>query len=268
MVILPLIMTPRARAKTLNKEEILEKIKKVKWWHSIRLGPVVTQGAVSPEFEKWKAQAIPRNLEGKSVLDIDAADGYYSFLCEQRGAEKVIAIDVIQSWKEGRRNIRSLEGFSTAKKILNSKVGYILMDLYDLDALNTNFDVVLFLGVYYHLRHPFYAIEKIYKKTKKLLVFEGEVLEYGFSKFLSFINKVQHYMGLNLKFFKNICNSLSYSNASIMKIYMRGEYKPPFSTTYSVATIPCIIKMLTMVGFKEVTLIDRFGSRALFVAKK
>jgi len=108
-------------------------------------------------------------------LDIGAWDGYYSFLCESRGA-RAIAIDLLPQRKRGQ----SIRGFLTAKKVLNSNVEYILMDLYDIDSLDAAFDIVLFLGVYYHLKHPLYALEKIYNKTRELLVLEGEVLNGGF----------------------------------------------------------------------------------------
>jgi len=110
-------------------------------------------------------KAIPKNLKGKSVLDIGARDGHFSFLAEQRGANRVLAIDIVKSKR-----------LLIAKKTLNSKVEYRLMDVLNLNKLDEKFDVVFFFGVLYHLRHPLLAIERIYPKVRKLLIIESEVV--------------------------------------------------------------------------------------------
>ncbi|MDP7197771.1 MAG: DUF4214 domain-containing protein, partial [SAR202 cluster bacterium] len=84
------------------------------WYHSFRFGNVYAPGTItSLQYQMWVSSLIPENLKNKTVLDIGTADGYYSFLCESRGAKKVVAVD----WME-------FSGFSILHKVLNSKVEF------------------------------------------------------------------------------------------------------------------------------------------------
>ncbi len=107
---------------------------------------------------------IPENLKGKTVLDIGAWDGFFSFEFERRGA-KVLSIDI---WDE-----TALANFLFAREKLNSKVEYKRLDVHDLDAgLIGKFDIVFCAGVLYHLRYPQKALERIRSVTKELLILE------------------------------------------------------------------------------------------------
>jgi tRNA (mo5U34)-methyltransferase len=93
---------------------------------------------------------IPQSLHGKRVLDIGAWDGWFSFQMERRGAE-VLAID---NWDNPR--------FHQAKAMLHSRVEYRQMDIYELTPQRVGyFDIVLFMGVLYHLKHPLLALERV-----------------------------------------------------------------------------------------------------------
>jgi tRNA (mo5U34)-methyltransferase len=104
---------------------------------------------------------IPQDLTGKSVLDIGAWDGYFSFEFERRGAKRVLAIDSF-TWDEQRAAPRGLECFLLAREFFNSKVDHKRLDVHDLspDAIGT-FDLVFCAGVLYHMRHPLLGLEKI-----------------------------------------------------------------------------------------------------------
>jgi tRNA (mo5U34)-methyltransferase len=96
------------------------------------------------------------DFRGKSVLDIGAWDGYWSFYAERRGAKSVLASDDLgQNWSQGR-------GIHLAKELLGSSVQVNQsLSVYDLASLGRKFDVILFLGVYYHLHDPFYALAQV-----------------------------------------------------------------------------------------------------------
>jgi tRNA (mo5U34)-methyltransferase len=96
------------------------------------------------------------DFRGKSVLDIGSWDGYWSFYAERRGARSVLASDDLgQNWSAGR-------GIHLAKELLGSSVEVNQnLSVYDLTSLGRKFDVILFLGVYYHLHDPFYALAQI-----------------------------------------------------------------------------------------------------------
>jgi len=155
----------------VNIEKMKEDIAKVNWWHSIKLGDIVTKGAVSTSAQNVISQLIPKDLTGKTVLDIGAWDGYYSFECEKRGAKRVVAIDNLQRWK-----YKSMLGFETAKKYLDSKVEFYHVDAYDICTFfKESFDIILLFGIFYHVPDPVLLFKNLYKKCNECVLIEGEV---------------------------------------------------------------------------------------------
>jgi tRNA (mo5U34)-methyltransferase len=104
------------------------------------------------------------------VLDAGCWDGFYSFAAERRGAARVVATDSFV-WQRGSR-----AGFELAHKALDSKVEPREIDVLDLrpEEVGT-FDIVLFLGVLYHMRHPMLALDRMAAITRDLLVVESVV---------------------------------------------------------------------------------------------
>jgi tRNA (mo5U34)-methyltransferase len=123
------------------------------WWHSFELpdGRVI-DGVNNLEVLRGRLAQfpIPENLTGKRVLDIGAWDGWFSFEMERRGAQ-VVAVD---NWDNPR--LREVH------QLLGSKVEYLQLDMYELTPERIGqFDIVLFLGVLYHLKHPLLALERV-----------------------------------------------------------------------------------------------------------
>jgi SAM-dependent methyltransferase len=118
-------------------------------------------------FEMFLSLRLP-DLTGKSVLDVGAADGYFSFAAERMGASRVVALDT-GAWRQPGGKDR----FDTARIELSSQVEELELDLLDISPETTGqFDVVLFLGILYHTRHPLLALERVASVTKELLVVE------------------------------------------------------------------------------------------------
>jgi len=133
---------------------------------------VVTSGLNNP-LDGLDRLSLPARLDGKRVLDIGAWDGFYSFEAERRGAAEVLATDSF-SWGGGGWGTKA--GFELAREALGSHVSDLTIDVFDLDpATLGRFDVVLFLGVLYHLKNPIEAIERVASVTSGLLVLETEV---------------------------------------------------------------------------------------------
>jgi tRNA (mo5U34)-methyltransferase len=107
---------------------------------------------------------LPEDLSGKRVLDIGAWDGWFSFEMERRGAE-VVALDCVP-----------FDTFLEARGLLGSKVEYRILDVDEISpaALGT-FDIVLFFGVLYHLRHPLLGLEKVLSVTRDTALVESFV---------------------------------------------------------------------------------------------
>ncbi len=139
------------------------------WWHSFELpdGRVI-DGVNNLDVLRGRlAQfAIPQDLTGKRVLDIGAWDGWFSFEMERRGA-KVVAVD---NWDNPR--------FREVHELLKSKVEYLQLDMYELTPERVGqFDIVLFLGVLYHLKHPLLALERVCALTTDFAAVDSFVVQ-------------------------------------------------------------------------------------------
>ena len=138
------------------------------WWHSIHLGHgVTTKGHKSAEHLAWEFRALGLpELRGKTVLDIGAWDGFFSFEAERRGAERVVALD---QWRQ--------PGFEAARQALHSQVEGIVADFMTLDLVKLgSFDVVLFLGMLYHMQNPLESLKRLAAVTRELAVIETEAI--------------------------------------------------------------------------------------------
>jgi tRNA (mo5U34)-methyltransferase len=157
------------------ENDMKERIKGISWYHSIELKEgLITEGILKLDFLKKTADAIFNfDLKGKSVLDIGAWDGFYSFEAKRRGARKVLATDHFCWSGEGWG---TKEGFDLARDALALEVEDMDIDVMEITPERIGqFDVVLFLGVFYHLKNPFLALESISKVCKEVLVLESHL---------------------------------------------------------------------------------------------
>ncbi len=140
------------------------------WFHNMRIGGVQT----APDHFlgdypslKWRrfAHAIPADLTGCTVLDIGCNAGFYSLEMKRRGADRVVGID----WDDAY-----LAQARFAAEANEAEIEFRQMSVYDVAALGEQFDVVLFMGVLYHLRHPLLALDLLYEHVVgDLLVFQS-----------------------------------------------------------------------------------------------
>lgn len=157
----------------MSRAEKLQEIERILWFHTIDLG----DGLVTPGIDRSQARlermGLPESLAGKTVLDVCAWDGFYSFEAERRGAGKVMAVDSV-AWSGTGRDTK--EGFDFAARVLGSRVESMLVDPLELspEKVGGEYDVVLFLGVLYHMRHPLLALERVASVTGDMLILETE----------------------------------------------------------------------------------------------
>jgi tRNA (mo5U34)-methyltransferase len=162
-----------ASVQPVTGPSLRERAADIKWFHSIELEP----GLVTPGYDVTRDRLdllkIPADLSGKSVLDIGAWDGFFSFEVERRGAERVVATDSF-AWEGSAWSSKA--GFELAREALGSRVEDVQVDVLDLDPAQLGrFDVVLCLGVLYHMRHPLLMLEKVASVTEGMLILETEV---------------------------------------------------------------------------------------------
>lgn len=129
------------------------------WFHNIELRGVQT----APEhflgdypavkFHRF-ADALPADLSGKSVLDIGCNGGFYSIEMKRRGARRVLGIDSDQDY---------LDQAAFAAGVLGFDIDFAWLSVYDVGAIGERFDFVIFMGVFYHLRHPLLALDLIHE---------------------------------------------------------------------------------------------------------
>jgi tRNA (mo5U34)-methyltransferase len=159
---------------TTETDRLRDEVAAVRWFHTMDLGAGVQTAGVYDPSRTLPRLGLPRRLDGRTVLDVGAWDGYYSFEMERRGAARVVATDEF-CWGGGGWGTQ--EGFNLARRALGSKVEDHRIDVLDLspDVLGGPFDMVLFLGVLYHLPNPLLALERVRSVTSGLLVLETEV---------------------------------------------------------------------------------------------
>lgn len=157
----------------MELDELRRRVANIQWFHSIDLGNGILTPGLDATPQKLLSLGIPEDLTGKSVLDIGAWDGFFSFEAERRGAARVVAADYF-SWQGGGWGTKA--GFNLAREALQSKVRDVEIDVMDLSpaAIGT-FDVVFFFGVLYHLRHPLLALEKVASVASDMLLVETVV---------------------------------------------------------------------------------------------
>ena len=165
-------MRARDAGDTAKVQALVEKLQAIGWYHSIELpsGDVIPgiQG-LEQQRRRLRQFPIPQDLRGKRVLDIGAWDGWFSFEMEKRGAS-VVAVDAV-------RNEKLLQ----ARELLGSGIEYHVSDVCDLRPSELGaFDIVLFLGVLYHLKHPLLALERVCAMSKDLVCVESLVVNDGY----------------------------------------------------------------------------------------
>jgi tRNA (mo5U34)-methyltransferase len=158
---------------TAGLESLRREVAAIKWWHTIDLGNGIVTPGIDPSPARLPELQIPDDLSGLTVLDIGAWDGFFSFEAERRGARRVLATD---SFCWGRGGWGTKAGFELARRALGSRVEDLDIDPLQLSPAQIGtFDLVLFLGVLYHMRHPLLALERAFSVTGGQLILQTQV---------------------------------------------------------------------------------------------
>lgn len=217
------------------------------WFHSIDVGGLTTPGMCPAEYLQFEVDTmqLPHDLTGQRVLDIGTFDGYFAFECERRGAE-VVAIDV---------NPEDCRCFSLAKRMRGSGVRFFEMSIYDLDVdrLGGPFDLVLCLGVLYHLRHLFVALDQLWRATTRQLIVETHVID---DHFIFADGSIGHLAGIDRRLVET----------PIFRFYRFNELGNDYSNWFG-GNIVAVKELLASAGFVPEVL-GAWGGRAMLRATK
>jgi len=155
----------------MDRQALLERVQAIPtWFYEMDLGHgVITPGAGNREALRARAEIyFGMGIEGKSVLDVGAWDGFYSFEAERRGAARVLAADKF-CWT----GPTAKAGFDLAHEALASRVESSVLDIDETTAANVgHFDIVLFNGIVYHIVDPIHAIIEMSKIATGMLSVE------------------------------------------------------------------------------------------------
>ena len=158
-------------ASPLDRQVIQSRVERLgPWFHNIDLHGVQTApdhflGNYPDEHWRQFAHAIPSDLSGRSVLDIGCNGGFFAIAMKQRGAARVVGIDSDERYLAQARLAAEISGVDIELRH---------MTVYDVAALRERFDVVLFMGVLYHLRHPLLALDLLHEHVAAdMLVFQS-----------------------------------------------------------------------------------------------
>lgn len=138
------------------------------WYHQIDLGEGVVTPGINRSAEILAWMNIPADCRGLRVLDVGTRDGFFAFEFERRGAA-VVAVDYVP---------RDETGFAVAAELLDSKVPYVEDNVYHLTPERYGtFDIVLFLGLLYHLPDPLGALNILRSVCRRTLYLETQVID-------------------------------------------------------------------------------------------
>lgn len=214
-------------------EEAKTLVESTTWYHGWEILPGLHTGGKSLADPKRALDryGVPANLKGVRALDIGAWDGPYSFELERRGAE-VLSYDIQDP---------NSTAYNAAKKILGSSCEYSRGSVYDLDAAkHGRFDLVLFLGVFYHLKHPMVAWNRIREVMNPggILFFEGAILDWAWNvdqPLNNFRNEIEAVRKLPVTYFA------------------AGKYASCWSN-WHIPTSACLHDWLIAAGFKDISM--------------
>ncbi len=215
----------RNEAITQETRKQVKELERLGFYHTIELpNGEVLPGLLSVESlrNRLTQYEIPADLRGKRVLDIGAWDGFYTFEMERRGAH-VVALDLFRN-----------EKFLLARDLVKSNAEYVVGDICRLSSKDLGrFDIVLFFGVLYHVKHPLLALENVCSLTTDTAYVESYVIDDG--------------TDLNAP--------------PVLEFYERTELRGQFDNWVG-PNVPCLMAMARTAGFAEVQFESVLSNRA------
>ena len=153
----------------MDDAEVWERLATVKrWYHPVELRPGLVTPGPNGANQVLTLLDLPTDCRGMRVLDLGTRDGYFAFELERRGAE-VTAIDYVPD---------TATGFRVCADLLGSRVRFIHANIYDIGPDEFGmFDIVLFLGLIYHLPDPLEALHRVRSVARGQLCVESHVID-------------------------------------------------------------------------------------------
>jgi tRNA (mo5U34)-methyltransferase len=232
--------------------DILSELKRLApWFHCIDLGDGLftkTESVMGEPIDHpagpWQTiqKLLPRDLGGKTLLDVGCNAGFYAFEAKRRGARRVLGVD------GQRQHVRQA---LFVRKVLGLDVEFRRLNVYELSPRTVGrFDVTLALGLLYHLKHPILALENLHRVTKELLVIESAIMPPGRTP-----KSFAHSFGAA----ETVLHPLAYvENPPGAKEQVFNWFLPG---------VDALTALLRHTGFADVELVEVKGDRAVVVCR-
>lgn len=163
---------PPNRSPALNDPSIQQQIEALgPWFHNMELAPGVWTAPnhflgnyPGVKYAHFR-DTLPADMRGMTVLDIGCNGGFYSLEMKRRGADRVLGIDTLDHYLNQARFAAQVAGLN---------VEFRNLSVWQIASLNERFDLVIFMGVLYHLRHPLLALDLIHEHVARdLFLFQS-----------------------------------------------------------------------------------------------
>lgn len=255
----------------MDKEILLNEVEKLSpWFHSIELTPHRINTKEKSHFGEdpdhpqrtWShvRKCFPDDLSGKTVLDIGCNAGFYSFEARKRNASFVLGVDATKHHVRQALFVKSVLGVD--------RIDFQRKSLYELDPLNDGqFDMVLALGLVYHLKHLILGLEILYRITRETLILESaiavpEMTAASHLKTNSLLDKSE--------LLKSVCVDISDEKKEMMPLfYVKNDaHALEAPENWFIPTEETLIGMLRDVGFSNIASFETFSGRAIICASK
>jgi 2-polyprenyl-3-methyl-5-hydroxy-6-metoxy-1,4-benzoquinol methylase len=230
------------------RKKVEEFEKTVGWYQDIDLGNGIhtkTRSYWGEDLDhprlRWDevAKAVPDDLTGMAVLDIGCNAGYFSFEAKMRGADYVCGIDLKQGYVNQAKFCADVKGM---------KVDFRTLSIYDLDTIGKTFDLVFCVGILYHCKYFYKAVEQAASATKKIIIVESAIYRSNRSFLPQFLNRSKE---------TAVVRFVGYSRAQGKKL--PGHWHP---------SIPALKELFLEQGFSDVETLFIKGGRGGIVAKR
>ncbi len=221
--------------------KIQERIRSIsQWYHRIEVRPGTVTPGINDCATTLQLLNPPPDCRGLRVLDIGTRDGFFAFQFEARGAE-VVAVDYVP---------KDQTGFGVAAELLQSRVAYVQDNIYSLSTERYGtFDIVLLLGLIYHLPDPLLALSIARRLCRERLYLETQVTDHAFrmpdGRFVPLEEVAKELVGIPL-----------------MQFYPSGSLNND-PTNYWAPNVICMEMMLIESNFMVLNK-GTFGQRAFF----
>jgi tRNA (mo5U34)-methyltransferase len=157
-----------------TKEEVERRVQELGWWyHHFELPNGIWTGDGEPPaydpIERWELiePHLPKDLEGKSVLDVGGNSGYFSVRMKQLGAGRCVLVEPVVEFVDQASFV--FEQFGVEVEVVNEDVHVYCL------TTDERFDYVLFLGLFYHLKYPVLVLDRLAEMTKELIFFNSHI---------------------------------------------------------------------------------------------